>query len=523
MVRALGFRLQFAFFLGAQAIGTGCGAGEDAEHVDVVILGAGISGLSAAARLRELKPDWRIAVLEQADRIGGRLWDADFGEGWHIELGANWVEGAALSENPIWAIAQEIGLEGRFTEQEGDAVEPTLYDGSRKVGSAEASALHLRLETALACARRSALNGGLFKGDASLRSYLTAAGWPKPEDQTPLERTLEYFVVDWDFEFGPEDVSAQNYFGGAMRRAASARRLGVTAVANKDDKRFFVTDKRGYAAVARHVASNFTLTNDTAARRTDSNGESRGTVPNDPVVYLSHAALSASWGGEGVCVETCRGAFSAAKGGIVTFSAGVLQDQLSSDFYRPPLPEWKRRALSQAGMGTYTKIFLKYGTKFWTDADYVLYADPAKRGFYAVWQDLSRGEVGADSNVLMVTVVNKLSQVAEQRPVNDTVADVTAALESMYGAVPLPIDVLVPKWHSDAAFRGSFSNIKIGTTIDDFKQMQAPLAGGLYFAGEATDYESNGFVEGGYNSGRDVAEALAKAADHAVRRTPAGL
>ena len=39
--------------------------------------------------------------------------------------------------------------------------------------------------------------------------------------------------------------------------------------------------------------------------------------------------------------------------------------------------------------------------------------------------------------------------------------------------------------------------------------MQRPI-GGLYFAGEATDYDYNGFVAGGYNSGMLVAKQLEK-------------
>jgi cation diffusion facilitator CzcD-associated flavoprotein CzcO len=42
-----------------------------AEHVDVVIVGVGLSGVSAACHLRSKCPGKRLAVLEARDVIGG--------------------------------------------------------------------------------------------------------------------------------------------------------------------------------------------------------------------------------------------------------------------------------------------------------------------------------------------------------------------------------------------------------------------------------------------------------------------
>ncbi|MGH3338691.1 MAG: flavin-containing monooxygenase, partial [Propionibacteriaceae bacterium] len=45
-----------------------------AEHVDVLIVGAGISGVGAACRLQERCPGKTFAILEARDAIGG-TWD----------------------------------------------------------------------------------------------------------------------------------------------------------------------------------------------------------------------------------------------------------------------------------------------------------------------------------------------------------------------------------------------------------------------------------------------------------------
>src|SRR5689334_23525219 len=46
----------------------------DDDQLDVLIVGAGISGIGAAAHLRRLCPDRRWAVIESRDRLGG-TWD----------------------------------------------------------------------------------------------------------------------------------------------------------------------------------------------------------------------------------------------------------------------------------------------------------------------------------------------------------------------------------------------------------------------------------------------------------------
>ena len=46
----------------------------DVEYsADVVVLGAGMSGIAAAQRLKELNRDLKVLVLEGTDRIGGRV------------------------------------------------------------------------------------------------------------------------------------------------------------------------------------------------------------------------------------------------------------------------------------------------------------------------------------------------------------------------------------------------------------------------------------------------------------------
>jgi putrescine oxidase len=83
---------------------------------DVVVVGAGAAGLTAANELR--KAGLSVAVLEARDRVGGRLW-TDVIDGAMLELGGQWVspDQEALQE----AIA-ELGLETFSRYRDGDSV-----------------------------------------------------------------------------------------------------------------------------------------------------------------------------------------------------------------------------------------------------------------------------------------------------------------------------------------------------------------------------------------------------------------
>ncbi|PKI90313.1 putrescine oxidase [Actinomycetales bacterium SN12] len=90
-----------------------------AEHEitrDVVIVGAGAAGTTAANELR--KAGLSVAVLEARDRVGGRLW-TDQIEGAMLELGGQWVspDQDALKETIV-----ELGLETFDRYRDGDSV-----------------------------------------------------------------------------------------------------------------------------------------------------------------------------------------------------------------------------------------------------------------------------------------------------------------------------------------------------------------------------------------------------------------
>ena len=56
---------------------------------DVVVVGAGVSGLAAAKQLS--RAGYNVVVLEARSRIGGRVWTDTVKFGSPVEMGAQWI------------------------------------------------------------------------------------------------------------------------------------------------------------------------------------------------------------------------------------------------------------------------------------------------------------------------------------------------------------------------------------------------------------------------------------------------
>ena len=76
------------------------------READVIIVGAGLSGMIAARRVLDagLKP----LVLEADDRVGGRILTEEVLPGVPVELGAQWL---GDTHERMFRLAAELGVE----------------------------------------------------------------------------------------------------------------------------------------------------------------------------------------------------------------------------------------------------------------------------------------------------------------------------------------------------------------------------------------------------------------------------
>jgi monoamine oxidase len=61
-------------------------------EVAVAVVGAGAAGIAAARRLHDARAN--CLLIEARDRLGGRAWTVDDGQGHALDLGCGWLHSA---------------------------------------------------------------------------------------------------------------------------------------------------------------------------------------------------------------------------------------------------------------------------------------------------------------------------------------------------------------------------------------------------------------------------------------------
>src|SRR4051794_6405989 len=101
-----------------------------AKHVDVVVVGAGLAGLTAARELR--KRGKKVLVVEARGRVGGRTYTQKV-RGVHVDVGGQWLKTRPSAYGPtqaeIFALAKELGIKTFPSYYSGDNV---LYRDGRR-------------------------------------------------------------------------------------------------------------------------------------------------------------------------------------------------------------------------------------------------------------------------------------------------------------------------------------------------------------------------------------------------------
>lgn len=265
------------------------------QSIDVIIVGAGVAGLSAAAELRGAGV--RCVVLEATGRIGGRAFTdhpAALG-GVAFDHGASWLH--AAGRNPLVPIARAHG-DGLWNS-DSRATRRVMIDG-RAASSAELTAY------AAAQERFSAYGAALAAG-ASDPGFGPAFA---PLAAEPWTATIAFWEACLIAAADPDDFSLQDWHLNQLDGENMSVAGGIGA---------FVARRLGPPA-----------------------GE----------IVLGTPVRRLSWG-DGVVASTQHGTWSA-RAAIVTVSTGVLA--AGGIVFDPELPDAARTAVRALPMGLLTKV-----------------------------------------------------------------------------------------------------------------------------------------------------------------------
>ena len=201
---------------------------------------------------------------------------------------------------------------------------------------------------------------------------------------------------------------------------------------------------------------------------------------------------------DGVRVKTAQGLEIRAKKLILTVPLGILKK--GTIVFDPPLPEEKTEAIGRIGFGNYQKTALLYDELFWYPELHLFDWDGGATGKeWAEWVNLYpfTGEPA------LIAFHTAQAAYEIEKMTDGEISDAaTDALGSALGKkVPRPKDMIVSKWGHDPYSLGAYSFMGVGATPADRTTLGKPLAGSLYFAGEAVSENYAATMHGAYESG----------------------
>jgi monoamine oxidase len=440
-----------AALAGAALALDGCGRRLAHAPYDLVILGAGMAGLTVAREMTQAGLD--IVVLEARDRVGGRMETIEGPAPHGLEVGAQMVHG---SRAPTWALLRELGIETRPLK-DWSRWQWTAAGGFRQPTPEHTAEIEGRLETAYHAYRGDDIAYGKFLEPLSFAE----------EDRGIVNEN----ALSWSAE--PEEISLQ---------AAMEDQAAWDAYL---DRNYQVVP--GYSALARKMAE-----------------------PLGERVRLSCAVTAVEWRRDRVRVVFQRGGREErvhARRCLVTLPIGVLQS--GRPVFQPDLPGWKRRAIDALHMGRVVVVHFLFDDWFWrAPAAPGLPPVPGwseQGGRISFWDPHPQGKgMPALQGWITGRAAQELSDLGERAAIPRALAWIEQALPGSNAKARLKWSAF-RDWVRDPYALGSYSYTRPGGTGQRVV-LGTPIEDVLFFAGEATQaaphYQT---VHGAHLSGRRAA------------------
>jgi putrescine oxidase len=298
---------------------------------DVVVVGAGITGLVAATRVAEAGLD--VVVLEARNRVGGRLWNTEIG-GEANELGGEWV---APYQTRLQGLLGELDVELFPAYREGENVYVDAAGRShRYTGHEPVNSSSMR-----------AYEDAEAKLDTLAKEFDPEAPWTHPDAERLDAMTFEVWLQQEVLDDVARDLLRAWLAGGFLTKPAHTfsllQGLWVIAGAGGIFELFAAEQCLAYRVVGGSQLP--------PLRLADRLGER---------VVLEAPAREIRWSAEDVEVESgsTRVRARAAIIAIAPNLTGAIR-------FDPPLPAWRLRLEQAVSQGSINKILAVYEQPFW--------------------------------------------------------------------------------------------------------------------------------------------------------------
>jgi monoamine oxidase len=445
------------------------------SRVDIAVIGAGLAGLIAA---RDLRREGRsVVVLEARDRVGGRLLNADIGDGKVVEVGGQW---AGPTQTRVLALARELGIDTFPTHAQGENLiewrsRLVRYEGAMPrvnaavlldVGQAQA-----RIDR---MAKRVPLEAPWLAPKAELWDGQTFESWLRRNVATGGARDVFRLLVEAVWAADAADVSLLHLLFYTHSAGSFDELIGTEGGAQQD----------------RFVGGSQLLAMKLAA------GLGDAVVLEAPVRRIER-----SESGVRVVADGREVSASAAIVAVPPSLCGRIA-------YDPPLPAIRDQLTQRMPQGTVIKCMAIYERPFWREAGLSGQATSVT-GPVKVMFDNSPPE-GSPGVLLGFLEGRQARELGEWDPEARRRAVVDCFARIFGRQAGDPLDYVERVWAQEEWTRGCYGcYMPPGGWVSYGRALRAPI-GRIHWAGAETATVWNGYMDGAIQSGeRAAAEVLA--------------
>jgi monoamine oxidase len=413
----------------------------------VIVVGAGVAGLSAAKQLKA--KGFTVIVLEAQDRTGGRL-KTDYSLGFAFDEGASWIHGP--TNNPITVLANDAGLTTYLTDDENTSI---FNAAGTEYPSSITDSAYTAYEDLLA----EVIENG--DQESSVKK-ITLQLNPQFESDPLLKYMLSAYL---EFSSGGDIDS-------------------LSSLDFRDDEAFAGSDliiTNGYDKLTDFLAEGLDI-------------------------RLSHSVTQIDYSSSTVVVTANSTSFEADYV-LCTVPLGVLKKNIIS--FNPILPSGKTEAIAGTQMGQVNKFLLVFDSTFWDNSLQYIGYTPDTKGKYNYFMNINK--FAAQSNALMTFAFGNFSELTENQSDTEVIAEIMIHLKAIYGnSIPDPTSFKRTKWKSDPYTFGSYSYATNERRSSDFDSLAESVSDRLFFAGEHTIKDYRGTVHGAHLSGMSAAQEISE-------------
>ena len=455
------------------------------EQIDtrVVVIGAGLAGLSAASELVDAGVP--VEVLEARDRVGGRTWNTEIG-GQANELGGQWV---SPYQEAVLETLEKLGLETFPSYRVGSHV---YIDPEGTAHRFEGEDFPFPEESA------SAYEAALARLDELAGQMDPEAPWDHPDavalDSLTFESWLEAEVAD-DMA---RDMLRSMLAGGFIAKPAQSFSVlqGLWMIAGAGGTYELFEPEQCLAS--RVVGGSQAISNGLAARLGDR-------------VRLNTPVSEIEWSDGGV-VAQAPGLSVRAGQAVVA----VPPNMTNAIRFEPGLPGWRQRLAQDLSQGSIIKVLAVYEEPFWR-ADGL-----SGQGFgpYQLVRELyDNSPPSGQPGVLVTFLAGEAAETAARMHSVDRRAAVLEGMARYLGGEALnPEEYIEVDWSSQEWTRGAYGTSYGTGGLTRFRDDLRRPVGPIEWA--CSDIAGVGHIhmEGAIRMGRRAARACLERAGQALHQ-----